>query len=152
MARPDATGDRGNHHPCRAFYRLIPVLVGGRTEGATSEMRSEFLVFGKPRIEEEDIAEVVATLRSGWIGMGPRTVQFERDFAAYVGAKHAIAVNSCTAALHLALIAAGVGPGDEVITTPLTFAATANVVVHLGATPVFADINRRTQNIDPASV
>jgi dTDP-4-amino-4,6-dideoxygalactose transaminase len=115
-------------------------------------MRSEFLVFGKPRIEEEDIAEVVATLRSGWIGMGPRTVQFERDFAAYVGAKHAIAVNSCTAALHLALIAAGVGPGDEVITTPLTFAATANVVVHLGATPIFADINRRTQCIDPASV
>jgi dTDP-4-amino-4,6-dideoxygalactose transaminase len=115
-------------------------------------MRSEFLVFGKPRIEEEDIAEVVATLRSGWIGMGPRTVQFEHDFAAYVGARHAIAVNSCTAALHLALIAAGVGPGDEVITTPLTFAATANVVVHLGATPVFADINRRTQNIDPASV
>jgi dTDP-4-amino-4,6-dideoxygalactose transaminase len=115
-------------------------------------MRSEFLVFGKPRIEEEDIAEVVATLRSGWIGMGPRTIQFERDFATYVGAKHAIAVNSCTAALHLGLIAAGVGPGDEVITTPLTFAATANVVVHLGATPVFADINRRTQNLDPASV
>jgi dTDP-4-amino-4,6-dideoxygalactose transaminase len=115
-------------------------------------MRSEFLVFGKPRIEEDDIAEVVATLRSGWIGMGPRTVQFEQDFAAYVGAKHAIAVNSCTAALHLALIAAGVGPGDEVITTPLTFAATANVVVHLGATPIFADINRRTQCIDPASV
>ncbi len=115
-------------------------------------MRSEFLIFGSPRIEEEDIAEVVATLRSGWIGMGPRTLQFEQDFAAYVGAKHAIAVNSCTAALHLALIAAGVGPGDEVITTPLTFAATANVVAHLGATPVFADVDRRTQNIDPASV
>ncbi|MGN6360070.1 MAG: DegT/DnrJ/EryC1/StrS family aminotransferase [Thermomicrobiales bacterium] len=115
-------------------------------------MRSEFLVFGKPRIEEDEIAEVVATLRSGWIGMGPRTLQLERDFAAYTGAKHAIAVNSCTAALHLALIAAGVGPGDEVITTPLTFAATANVVTHLGATPVFADINRRTQNIDPARV
>ncbi|MGN6756981.1 MAG: DegT/DnrJ/EryC1/StrS family aminotransferase [Thermomicrobiales bacterium] len=115
-------------------------------------MRSEFLVFGKPRIEEDEIAEVVATLRSGWIGMGPRTLQLERDFAAYTGAKHAIAVNSCTAALHLALIAAGVGPGDEVITTPLTFAATANVVTHLGATPVFADINRRTQNIDTARV
>ncbi|MGN6813389.1 MAG: DegT/DnrJ/EryC1/StrS family aminotransferase [Thermomicrobiales bacterium] len=115
-------------------------------------VRSEFLVFGKPRIEEDEIAEVVATLRSGWIGMGPRTLQLERDFAAYTGAKHAIAVNSCTAALHLALIAAGVGPGDEVITTPLTFAATANVVTHLGATPVFADINRRTQNIDPARV
>ena len=115
-------------------------------------MRSEFLVFGKPRIEEEDIAEVVATLRSGWIGMGPRTIQFERDFAAYIGAKHAIAVNSCTAALHLGLIAAGVGPGDEVITTPLTFAATANVIEHVGARPVFADIDRRTQNLDPARV
>ena len=115
-------------------------------------MRSEFLVFGKPRIEEEDIAEVVATLRSGWIGMGPRTIQFERDFAAYTGAKHAIAVNSCTAALHLGLIAAGVGPGDEVITTPLTFAATANVIEHVGARPVFADIDRRTQNLDPARV
>ncbi len=115
-------------------------------------MRSEFLVFGKPRIEEEDIAEVVATLRSGWIGMGPRTIQFERDFAAYTGAKHAIAVNSCTAALHLGLIAAGIGPGDEVITTPLTFAATANVIEHVGARPVFADIDRRTQNLDPARV
>lgn len=115
-------------------------------------MRSEFLVFGKPRIEEEDIAEVVATLRSGWIGMGPRTIQFERDFAAYTGAKHAIAVNSCTAALHLGLIAAGVGRGDEVITTPLTFAATANVIEHVGARPVFADIDRRTQSIDPARV
>jgi dTDP-4-amino-4,6-dideoxygalactose transaminase len=115
-------------------------------------MRSEFLVFGKPRIEEEDIAEVVATLRSGWIGMGPRTIQFERDFAAYTGAKHAIAVNSCTAALHLGLIAAGVGPGDEVITTPLTFAATANVIEHVGARPIFADIDRRTQNLDPARV
>lgn len=112
-------------------------------------MRSEFLVFGKPRIEEDEIAEVVATLRSGWIGMGPRTEQFEWEFAAYTGARHAIAVNSCTAALHLGLIAAGVGPGDEVITTPLTFAATANVIVHQGATPVFADVDRRTQNLDP---
>ncbi len=115
-------------------------------------MRSEFLVFGKPRIEEEDIAEVVATLRSGWIGMGPRTIQFEQDFAAYTGAKHAIAVNSCTAALHLALLASGIGPGDEVITTPLTFAATANVIEHTGATPIFADVDRRTQALDPARV
>lgn len=115
-------------------------------------MREDFLVFGKPQIGEEEIAEVVATLRSGWIGMGPRTLEFERAFAEYVGAKHAIAVNSCTAALHLALIAAGVGPGDEVITTPMTFAATANVIVHTGATPVFADVDRRTQNIDPPRV
>ena len=115
-------------------------------------MRPDFLVFGKPRIEEDEIAEVVATLRSGWIGMGPRTLRFEEEFAAYTGARHAIAVNSCTAALHLALIAAGVGAGDEVITTPLTFAATANVIVHQGATPVFADVDRRTQNLDPARV
>ena len=115
-------------------------------------MRGEFLVFGSPQIDEDEIDEVVATLRSGWIGMGPRTLQFEHDFARYTGARHAIAVNSCTAALHLALIAAGVGPGDEVITTPLTFAATANVIVHQGATPVFADVDRRTQNIDPARV
>ncbi len=124
----------------------------GMGEQVARGKRSEFLVFGKPRIEEEDIAEVVATLRSGWIGMGPRTIQFEREFAEYVGAKHAIAVNSCTAALHLALLAAEVGPGDEVITTPLTFAATANVVMHIGATPVFADVDRRTQNLDPARV
>lgn len=115
-------------------------------------MRSEFLVFGSPRIDEEEIAEVVATLRSGWIGMGPRTLQFERDFATYAGARHAIAVNSCTAALHLGLIAAGVGPGDEVITTPMTFPASANVIVHQGATPVFVDIERRTQTIDPARI
>src|SRR5438067_2146762 len=115
-------------------------------------MRADFLVFGSPQIDEDEIAEVVATLRSGWIGMGPRTLQFERDFAEYVGARHAIAVNSCTAAMHLALIAADVGPGDEVITSPLTFPATANVIVHQGATPVFADVDRRTQNIDPARV
>lgn len=115
-------------------------------------MRTDFLIFGSPRIDEEEIAEVVATLRSGWIGMGPRTLQFERDFAAFVGVRHAIAVNSCTAALHLGLIAAGVGPGDEVITTPMTFSASANVIVHQGATPVFVDIDRRSQNIDPTNI
>jgi dTDP-4-amino-4,6-dideoxygalactose transaminase len=109
------------------------------------------LPFCLPDIGEEEIAEVVETLRSGWISTGPRTRQFERCFAEYVGARHAIAVNSGTAALHLSLAACGIGPGDEVITTPMTFCATANVIVHLGATPVFADIGPDF-NIDPDAV
>ena len=112
-------------------------------------VRREFLVFGRPFVTEDDIREVVDTLRSGWIGFGPKTLRFEADFASYAHASHAVAVNSCTAALHLALIAAGVGPGDEVITTPLTFAATANVITHVGAKPVFVDVDRATQNICP---
>ena len=122
----------------------LPAVAGGEP------IRTEFLVFGSPLIGEEEIAEVVDTMRSGWIGMGPKTARFEQEFAAYIGCPHAIAVNSATAALELALIAAGVGPGDEVITSPMTFAATANVVMHVGARPIFADIARETQNIDPA--
>ncbi len=114
--------------------------------------RKDFLVFGAPKISEDEIAEVVAVLRSGWIGAGPRCVQFEKLFADYIGVPHAVAVNSCTAALHLALKALGVGPGDEVITTPLTWCATANVIVHVGARPVFVDVDRRTGNIDPAAI
>ena len=86
--------------------------------------------------------------RSGWLTTGPRTKQFEADFAAAVNAKHAIALNSCTAALHLSLVALGIGPGDEVITTPITWPATANVIVHTGATAVFADVRDDTLNID----
>ncbi len=123
--------------------RQAPAIVGG------TPVRKEFLIFGSPLIGEEDIAEVVDTLRSGWIGMGPKTVRFEHEFAQYVGSPHAIALNSATAALELSLIVAGIGPGDEVITTPMTFAATANVVMHVGATPVFVDVERHTQNIDP---
>lgn len=115
-------------------------------------VRESFLVFGQPDIREPEIAEVVDTLRSGWLGTGPRTKQFEAEFAAYVGAKHAIAVNSCTAGLHLSLLALGIGPGDEVITTPMTFASTLNVILHVGATPVLADIDRVAQNIDPVRV
>ena len=114
--------------------------------------RASFLVFGQPDIRETDIEEVVATLRSGWLGTGPRTKQFEQDFAAYVGARHAIAVNSCTAGLHLSLLALGIGPGDEVITSALTFAATVNVIVHVGATPRLVDVDPRTQNLDPSLV
>jgi dTDP-4-amino-4,6-dideoxygalactose transaminase len=104
-------------------------------------MRSQFLPYCLPLIGEEEIAEVVDSLRSGWVTTGPKVKRFEDDFAAYTGARHAIAVNSCTAALHLALAASGVGPGHEVIVPTLTFCATANVVVHLGARPVLVDVN-----------
>lgn len=111
-----------------------------------------FVAFGAPALDEDEIAEVVQTLRSGWIGTGPRTQQFEREFREYVGAQYAIAVNSCTAALHLSLLASDIGNSDEVITTPMTFCATANVILHAGATPIFADIDRRTLNIDPDQI
>jgi len=114
--------------------------------------KDRFLVFGAPAIEEPEIAEVVASLRSGWLGTGPKVAQFERDFAAYTGAPHAAAVNSCTAALHLSILAAGLRPGDEVITTALTFCATVNAIIHAGATPVLADIDPVTMNIDPQRV
>jgi dTDP-4-amino-4,6-dideoxygalactose transaminase len=104
--------------------------------------------FAPPAIGRDEIEEVVKTLQSGWLTTGPRVQQFEQSFAEYVGAPHAVAVNSCTAALHLSLLAAGLGPGDEVITTPLTFCATANTIVHTGATPVFADIDPATMNLD----
>lgn len=115
-------------------------------------MRENFLVFGSPRIDEDEIEEVVACLRSGWIGTGPRVAEFERRFAEYKDATHAVAVNSCTAALHLSILAAGIGPGDEVITTPLTFCATVNAIIHAGATPVLADVDPLSMNIDPACV
>ena len=111
--------------------------------------RGSFLVFGQPDIREPEIEEIIDTLRSGWLGTGPKTRQFEREFADYVGARHAIGVNSCTAGLHLALLALGIGPGDEVITTPMTFASTLNVILHVGARPVLVDIDRESQNIDP---
>lgn len=115
-------------------------------------LRKEFLPYALPLIEDDDIAEVVDSLKSNWVTKGPKTMEFEKRFAEYVGAKYAIAVNSCTAALHLSLLAAGVGPGDEVITTPMTFAASANIVIHTGAKPVFADIDPLTMNIDPAKI
>ena len=111
-----------------------------------------FLPFSPPLIGEEEIAEVVDTLRSGWISTGPKTKLFEAEFAQFVGAPAALGVNSCTAALHLALLCHGIGPGDEVITTPMTFCATANVIEHVGATLVLADIEPDTLNIGPAQV
>jgi dTDP-4-amino-4,6-dideoxygalactose transaminase len=107
--------------------------------------------FHLPSIGEDEINEVVATLRSGWLTTGPKAHEFEEAFKTYTGARHALAVNSCTAGLHLALAGLGIGPGDEVITTPLTFCATVNTILEVGATPVLADIGPDL-NLDPAAV
>jgi dTDP-4-amino-4,6-dideoxygalactose transaminase len=115
-------------------------------------VRKVFLPFSQPDIEQAEIDEVVDTLRSGWITTGPKTKEFERRFAEYIGTHHAIAVNSCTGGLHVALAAAGVGPGDEVIVPTMTFCSTANVVIHLGATPVIVDVAPDTLNIAPQSL
>lgn len=114
--------------------------------------RESFLVFGAPLIEQPEIDEVIACLRSGWIGSGPRVARFEEQFREYTGAGHALALNSCTAALHLAFHALDVGPGDEVIAPSMTFVATSNAAIHAGATPVLVDCDRRTMNIDPAAI
>lgn len=117
-------------------------------------MNNDFIVFGAPLIEDAEIEEVVASLKSGWLGTGPKVAAFERDFAAYkdVHEQQVAAVNSCTAALHVSLIAAGIEPGDEVITTPLTFCATVNAIIHAGGTPVLADVNPETLNIEPEEI
>lgn len=112
---------------------------------------SDYLPFCRPSIGEEEIAEVVDTLRSMWLTTGPKTRAFEEAFGAYTGAPHCVALNSCTAGLHLALHAAGVTEGDEVILPSLTFCATANVIVHRRATPVFAEIEEASYTLDPAS-
>jgi dTDP-4-amino-4,6-dideoxygalactose transaminase len=118
----------------------------------TSSKRAELLGFQPPAISEAEIEAVAETLRSGWLTTGPRTAELEARMRDYLEAKHVLAVSSGTAALHLSLVALGVGPGDEVITTPITWPATANVIVHAGATPVFADIRPDTLNIDPERV
>ncbi len=115
--------------------------------------RKDFLVFGAPRIEAAEIEEMVDSMRSGWLGTGPKVARFEQAFGAYKGGwGHPVAVNSCTAALHVSMIAAGLKPGDEVITTALTFCATVNAIIHAGLKPVLADIDAGTMNIDPAEV
>src|SRR5215813_3990679 len=110
-------------------------------------MRSTFLPFARPFLGEEEIAEVADTLRSGWITTGPKVEKFAAAFADYVGGRFAVPVSSATAGLHVALLALGVGPGDEVITTPMTFVATLNTIVHCGAVPVLADIDAATLNV-----
>jgi dTDP-4-amino-4,6-dideoxygalactose transaminase len=110
-------------------------------------MRDTFLPFARPSIGDEEIAELVDTLRSGWITTGPKVERFTTEFADAVGGRFAVPVSSATAGLHVALLALGVGPGDEVVTTPMTFVATLNVVVHCGAVPVLADIDAATLNV-----
>jgi dTDP-4-amino-4,6-dideoxygalactose transaminase len=121
----------------------VPEGVGARTS---------YLLFSPPPIGEEEIREVVDTLRSGWITTGPKTARFEREFRDFVGAPAALALNSCTAGLHLALVALGVGPGDEVITSTTTFTSTVNVIEHVGARPVLVDVEPDTLNLDPRRV
>jgi UDP-sulfoquinovose synthase len=121
-------------------------------DAADAAEGAEYLPFHRPSIEEEDVVSVSRTLRSGWLTHGPVCREFEAEFAAHVGAGRAVALSSCTAALHLALVAQDIGPGDEVITTPFTFCASAHVIEHVGATPVFADIDPVTMQIEPAQI
>lgn len=124
----------------------LPALEGG------IPIRKKFLVFGSPKIGKPEIKEVVHSLKIGWIGTGPKVAKFEDMVREFTGAKYAMALNSCTAGLHLSLIAINIKRGDEVITSPMTFAATANVIEHVGATPVFADIEINSMNIDPKEI
>lgn len=114
-------------------------------------VRANFLPFALPSIGDEEVAEVIDSLRSGWITTGPKVKRFEDEFAQYVGCRYAIAVNSCTAALHIALIAMDVGPGDEVIVPTMTFCSSANVVVHAGARPVLVDVGEDS-NVEPHAI
>src|SRR5690349_8164112 len=112
--------------------------------------RTTMLGFQPPAIGDEEIAAVTETLRSGWLTTGPNAARLEERMKAFLEAEHVLALASGTAALHLSLVALGVGPGDEVITTPITWPATANVIVHAGATPAFVDVREDDLNIDPA--
>lgn len=115
-------------------------------------VRKTFLIFGSPDIRNEDITEVLDSLRSGWISTGDKVSRFEKKFREYIGSKHALAVNSCTAGLHLAMLVSGVKPGEEVITSPMTFAATANVIHHVNAKPIFVDCFVDSMTIDPGQI
>ncbi|HEV2690974.1 MAG TPA: UDP-4-amino-4,6-dideoxy-N-acetyl-beta-L-altrosamine transaminase [Bryobacteraceae bacterium] len=127
--------------------KLEPLAIHGGTP-----VREKLLPYGRQSLDEEDIQAVAEVLRSDWLTTGPKVGEFEERFAAWVGAKHAVSFSSGTAALHGAAFAAGLGPGDEVVTTPMTFCATANCVLYQGAKPVFADVSADTLNLDPAEV
>src|SRR5215469_1539308 len=130
----------------------IPASVEMLAIDGGSPVRDTLLPYGRQAVDERDIEAVVDVLRSSWLTTGPKVGEFEESFAAYVGAGHAVSFSSGTAALHAAAFAAALKPGDEAITTPLTFAATANCVLYQGARPVFADVCADTLNIDPERV
>ena len=134
---------------------IAPAAPAGEPEDTHDEAgrRKKMLVFGAPVIGEDEINEVIDSLRSGWIGTGPKVARFEENFKQFKGGQaHCIAVNSCTSALHLSILCLDLEPGDEVITSAMTFCATVNAILHAGATPVLADIDPATLNIDPASI
>lgn len=116
------------------------------------EIRENFLLYNQPFVGDEEINELIDTVKSGWFTMGPKTLEFEKQIAEYVGVKHIISLNSCTAGLHLSLIVLGIREGDEVIVSPYTFAASANTIVHVGAKPVFVDIEEDSFNIDTSKI
>ena len=116
------------------------------------KLKNNFLTFGSPAIGQEEIDEVVDCLKTGWLGTGPKVKKFEEQFKNYNKSSYAIGLNSCTAALHLSLLALDIGAGDEVIATPLTFCATINSIIHAGATPVLADVDPVSMNIDPNKI
>lgn len=114
--------------------------------------KDRFLIFGSPVIEEAEINEVVASMKTGWLGTGPKVARFEKEFAVFKNVKYSAALNSCTASLHLSILAAGIKPGDEVITTAMTFCATVNAIIHAGAVPVLVDVEPGTMNIDASRI
>jgi dTDP-4-amino-4,6-dideoxygalactose transaminase len=114
--------------------------------------KNNFLIFGSPQINDIEIDEVIDSLKSGWLGTGPKVEKFNNNFKKYKNIRHAVAVNSCTAALHLSLIALDLKQGDEVITTPMTFCSTVNTIIHAGATPILADVDPDSMNIDPEKI
>lgn len=119
---------------------------------APSTIPTATIPVARPFLGEEEERAVVAALRSGWVTQGPRVAEFEQKFSAYIGCSHAVAVSSCTTALHLALLALGIGAGDEVICPSLSFIATANSIAYVGATPIFCDIDLATYNLDPNAI
>src|SRR5262245_33425244 len=152
----EPTGPATSSRAGRAATMRSPALIVPPSSSASgppmqklSSRRKTFLSFQPPAIGEEEIEAVTETLRSGWLTTGPRSEELERRFAEYVGSKHGVALASGTAAMHVRLVAAGISPGDEVITSPITWPATGNVIVHSGATPVFVDVRDDDLNIDP---
>ena len=127
-------------------YNQLPAIEGGKP------VRSNFLFFAEPEITKDDIKSVADVMKSGWLTSGPIVLKFESKLKELIGSKYVCAVNSCTAALHLSLVVSKIGKDDEVITTPLTFASVANVIVHTGAKPVFADVEKETVNINPKEI